>query len=83
VEDKNVPDDNTLVNKVEINLTMLGALVGTLQIGYPFIQVSSQDKQQDVYPHSATCPTAPDLASRLKWAPALPRVLWLRTLSPD
>jgi hypothetical protein len=44
VEDKNVPDDNTLVNKVEINLTMLGALVGTLQIGYPFIQVSSQDK---------------------------------------
>jgi hypothetical protein len=26
---------------------------------------------------------APDLTSRQRWAPTLPRVLWLRTLSPD
>jgi hypothetical protein len=30
----------------------------------------------------ATCPMAPDLASRLRWAPTLPRVLWLRTSPP-
>jgi hypothetical protein len=29
--------------------------------------------------NTATCPVAPDLASWLRWAPALPRVLWLRT----
>jgi hypothetical protein len=27
VEDTNVPDDNTLVDKVKINLNMLGALM--------------------------------------------------------
>jgi hypothetical protein len=27
VEDMNIPDGNTLTNKVEINLNMLGALV--------------------------------------------------------
>jgi hypothetical protein len=28
----------------------------------------------------ATCPSAPDLASLSMWAPALPRVSWLRAL---
>jgi hypothetical protein len=27
----------------------------------------------------ATCPMAPDIASQLRWAPVLPRVLWLQT----
>jgi hypothetical protein len=31
---------------------------------------------------AATCPMAPDLASRLRWALALSCVLWLQTLSP-
>jgi hypothetical protein len=30
----------------------------------------------------ATCPMALELASRLRWAPALPRVLWLRSSPP-
>jgi hypothetical protein len=30
----------------------------------------------------ATCPLASDLASLPRWAPALPRVPWLRALSP-
>jgi hypothetical protein len=42
-----------------------GATVGTLQTGYPFIRASSQDKLQGVHPHTVTCPTVPDLASRL------------------
>jgi hypothetical protein len=54
-----------------------GATIGTLQTGYPYIQVSSQDKLQGVHPYTATCPMAPNLASQLRWAPALPRVLWL------
>jgi hypothetical protein len=29
--------------------------------------------------NAATCPMAPDLASQLRWAPTLPRVIWLRT----
>jgi hypothetical protein len=37
--------------------------IDTLQTGYPYIQASSQDKLQSVHPHTATCPTAPDLAS--------------------
>jgi hypothetical protein len=32
---------------------------------------------------SATCPMAPDLASRLRWAPVLPHVLWLWTSPPS
>jgi hypothetical protein len=32
---------------------------------------------------AATCPIAPDLASRLRWAPALPRAPQLQTLPPD
>jgi hypothetical protein len=32
---------------------------------------------------AAMCPAAPDLTSLLRWAPALPRVLWLQTSSPD
>jgi hypothetical protein len=28
---------------------------------------------------AAMCPMALDLASQLRWAPALPRVIWLRT----
>jgi hypothetical protein len=31
---------------------------------------------------AVTCFMAPDLASWLRWAPALPRVLWLQTLPP-
>jgi hypothetical protein len=31
---------------------------------------------------AATCPMTPDLTSRLRWAPVLPCVLWLRTLPP-
>jgi hypothetical protein len=36
----------------------------------------------DVVPCVATCPTAPDLTSILRWAPALPHVLQLWTLAP-
>jgi hypothetical protein len=60
----------------------LGATIGTLQIGYPYIQASSQDKLQGVHPHTTTCPIAPDLASRLRWALMLPHVLWLQTSPP-
>jgi hypothetical protein len=31
---------------------------------------------------AAMCPMAVDLASRLRWAPALPRVLWLQSSPP-
>jgi hypothetical protein len=31
---------------------------------------------------TATCHMAPNLTSRPRWAPALPRVLWLQTSSP-
>jgi hypothetical protein len=31
---------------------------------------------------AATCSSAPDLTSLPRWAPALPRVPWLRALSP-
>jgi hypothetical protein len=58
-----------------------GATVGTLQTEYPYIQTSSQDKLQGVHPHTAMFPTAPDLASQLRWAPVLPRVIWLQ-ISP-
>jgi hypothetical protein len=54
-------------------------IVSTLQTGYPYIQASSQDKLHCVHPHTATCPTALDLACQLSWAPVLPCVLWLRT----
>jgi hypothetical protein len=30
----------------------------------------------------ATCPSAPDLASLLRWAPMVPRVPWLQALLP-
>jgi hypothetical protein len=36
-----------------------------------------------VHLHTATCPTALDLASQLRWAPVRSRALWLRTLPPD
>jgi hypothetical protein len=58
------------------------ATISTLQTGYPYIQAPSQDKLQGMHPHTATCHTALDLASQLRWAPALPRVLWLRTSPP-
>jgi hypothetical protein len=58
-------------------------VVGTLQTRYPYIQLSSQDKLQDVYQHTVTCHTALDLASQLRWAPTLPRVLWLQTSPLD
>jgi hypothetical protein len=32
---------------------------------------------------AVTCPMASDLISQLRWAPALSRVLWLRTLPPN
>jgi hypothetical protein len=31
---------------------------------------------------AAMCPIAPDLTSWLRWDPALPRVIWLRTSAP-
>jgi hypothetical protein len=30
-----------------------------------------------MHPHTVTCPMASDLTSQLRWAPALPRVIWL------
>jgi hypothetical protein len=48
--------------------------VGALRTGYPHIQASSQDKEQDMHPRTATYPVAPDLASLLRWPPTLPRV---------
>jgi hypothetical protein len=55
--------------------------VGTLQTGYPRESLS-QDKEQSVHPHAVTCPTAPDPASLLRWAPTLPHILQLRTSPP-
>jgi hypothetical protein len=46
--------------------------VGTLQTWYPYIQASSQDKEQDVHPSTAMCPIAPDPTFLLRWAPTLP-----------
>jgi hypothetical protein len=37
----------------------------------------------DVGSGAAMCPIALNLISQLRWAPALPRVLWLRTLPPS
>jgi hypothetical protein len=39
-----------------------GGTVGTLQTGYPYIQVLSQGKERDVYPRIATCTAASDPA---------------------
>jgi hypothetical protein len=55
----------------------LRATVGILQTGYLYIQASSQNKLQGEHPHAVMYPTALDLASRLRWAPALPRGLRL------
>jgi hypothetical protein len=41
----------------------LRAIVSNLQTGYPYVQVSSQDKERDVQPCATTCPAAPNLAS--------------------
>jgi hypothetical protein len=60
----------------------LGATIGTLQTGYPHIQTSSQDKEQRVHPHAATCPVAPDPTSQPKWAPRLPCVQRCRDPPP-
>jgi hypothetical protein len=60
----------------------LGATVGTLQIGYSYIQASSQDRERGVHPCVVTCPAVPDPVSQLRWAPELPRVQWLRTPPP-
>jgi hypothetical protein len=43
-----------------------GATVGTLRTEYPYIQASSQDKLYRMHPHTAICPTAPDLVSQLR-----------------
>jgi hypothetical protein len=32
-----------------------------------------------MHPYTVMCPMTPDLTSQLRWAPALPRVLWLQT----
>jgi hypothetical protein len=40
----------------------LGATVHTLQTGYHRVQASCQDKGQDMRPHAATCPAAPEPA---------------------
>jgi hypothetical protein len=55
------------------------ATVGTLQIGYPHIQASSEDKEQNVRPRAATCLAAPNPASLPRWVLTLPRVLRLWT----
>jgi hypothetical protein len=51
-----------------------GGTIGTLQIGHPHVQASRQNKEQNMHPCAAMCPTAPDPASLLRWAPTLPRV---------
>jgi hypothetical protein len=56
--------------------------VDTLQIGYLCIHTPSQDKEQDVYPRTASCPAAPDLAFLPRWATTLPCVLWHQTPPP-
>jgi hypothetical protein len=43
-------------------LFICGSVIDTLQIGYPYKQASSQDKLQNVHPHTVMYPTAPDLA---------------------
>jgi hypothetical protein len=51
----------------------------TLQIGHPYIQVSSQDSERGIHPCAATCPAVPGPASEPRWAPELARVQWLQT----
>jgi hypothetical protein len=59
-----------------------GASIGTLKTGYPRIQALSQGKEQGVHPRAATQAIASDHTSLQRWAPALPRVPWLRALPP-
>jgi hypothetical protein len=40
-----------------------GATIVTLQIGYPYVQASSQDKRRGMHPRAATCPTVAGPAS--------------------
>jgi hypothetical protein len=40
------------------------------------------NKEQGMHPRAASCPTTPDPASLLRWAPALSRALQLRTPPP-
>jgi hypothetical protein len=43
-------------------ILLVKAFVGTLQTGYPYIQASSQNKEQSMYSRTATYPVAPDLS---------------------
>jgi hypothetical protein len=52
-----------------------GISVGTIHTRYSHVQALSQDKKHSMYSRGVTCPAAPDPASLLRWAPALPRVL--------
>jgi hypothetical protein len=60
----------------------LGATIGTLQTRYLRVQDSRQDKEHGVHPRAATCPTAPDPTSMLRWAPVPPRAPRLWTSLP-
>jgi hypothetical protein len=59
-----------------------GATVGTFKTRYPRRQALSQGKEQGVYPRTATQAVAPGLASLLRWASTLPRVLRLQLQLP-
>jgi hypothetical protein len=54
-------------------------LAGTLQTGYPRVQDSSQDKERNVQPRTATCLATSEHASQPRWDPRLPHVQWLRS----
>jgi hypothetical protein len=60
-----------------------GATVSTLKTGYPRIQALSQGKEQGIYPCAATQAVALGLASLLRWALALSRVLQLQLPLPS
>jgi hypothetical protein len=60
----------------------LGATVDTLQIEYPNIQASSQDKEKGMHPCTDMSPATPNPASLLRLAPALPRAPRLQTPPP-
>jgi hypothetical protein len=58
-------------------------LAGTLQTGYPRVQDSSQDKERNVQPRTATCLATSEHASQPRWDPRLPHVQWLRSPPPE
>jgi hypothetical protein len=60
----------------------LEATVGILQTRYPSILASSQEKGPSVHPCATMRLAAPDPASLLRRAPALPRISWLQSPPP-